>query len=490
MNSDWKLSKLGELLETIIDYRGKTPPKSPKGIPTLTAANVKSGRIDLSKVSYVSRETYDRWTTRGFPEGGDVLITTEAPVGEVAPFPIDQTYLITRRVIALRAKKGVLDSKYLLYALLSPKYRDALLTNVRGSTVSRVLKTDITGLDLLLPEYEYQRSVAKIFHDIDSKIDLNRKTNQTLEQIAQTLFKSWFVDFEPVRAKVVVREHFERRAAEQGEPLPAPGALEQAQNTAAAATIAGLSFDPADIDGTRALLEAKLAGMGVEQREQLMETAALFPDEFSETELGKTPAGWNVTTLDELLEFNPRRILKKGAKAPYLDMKNVPTQGHLAEDVYQREFGSGTKFINGDTLLARITPCLENGKTAYVDFLDAEQVGWGSTEFIVLRPKGGRPLSLGYLMARLESFRSLAIQSMTGTSGRQRANAKALAMARWLDYPLDLLERFDDIAGAYLRMAKNNGIESKALSQLRDTLLPKLLSGEIQLNPEPVAEAS
>jgi type I restriction enzyme S subunit len=163
-------------------------------------------------------------------------------------------------------------------------------------------------------------------------------------------------------------------------------------------------------------------------------------------------------------------------------MKNIPTNGHLAEDVYLREMASGTKFINGDTLLARITPCLENGKTAYVDFLEKDQVGWGSTEYIVMRPKDNRPLSLGYIIARLDSFRSKAIQTMTGTSGRQRANAKAISELIWVDYPLELLTTFDQISGSFLTKAKVNGDQSKALSHIRDTLLPKLLSGELSLD--------
>ena len=115
---EWRPTAIKHLLEAVIDYRGKTPPKSKNGIPTLTAGNVKKGRIDLSKVSYVSRETYSSWITRGLPKPNDVLITTEAPVGEVAPFPGDRTYLMTRRVIALRGKDGLLDNKFLLYALI------------------------------------------------------------------------------------------------------------------------------------------------------------------------------------------------------------------------------------------------------------------------------------------------------------------------------------------------------------------------------------
>ena len=164
------MATLGECLESVVDYRGKTPPKSPCGIPTITAANVKSGRIDMSTVSYVSEKTYWEWSTRGFPEAADVLITTEAPVGEVAPFPGDQTYLITRRVFAMRGKKGLLDNAYLLYTCLSSIVQDELQSRIRGSTVPRVLKTDILGLQIPLPSIEEQKAIAHILGTLDDKI--------------------------------------------------------------------------------------------------------------------------------------------------------------------------------------------------------------------------------------------------------------------------------------------------------------------------------
>lgn len=162
-------------------------------------------------------------------------------------------------------------------------------------------------------------------------------------------------------------------------------------------------------------------------------------------------------------------------------MKNVPTSGHLAENVVLREMNSGTKFINGDTLLARITPCLENGKTAFVDFLESGQVGWGSTEYIVMKSKEPYPESISYVIARDTSFRQHAIQSMTGTSGRQRASAKALAELPWIIYPQALAEAFNRIASPYLRLARSHGNESKSLSAMRDSLLPKLLSGALKI---------
>src|SRR5690606_40384004 len=115
----------------------------------------------------------------------------------------------------------------------------------------------------------------------------------------------------------------------------------------------------------------------------------------------------------------------KSEVAPYLGMTDMPTTGYAPENWTHREYGSGMRFVNGDTLVARITPCLENGKTAYVDFLDDGEVAWGSTEYIVLRPKKPLPNILAYFLARSRDFRESAIQNMTGTSGRQRVSASA-----------------------------------------------------------------
>jgi type I restriction enzyme S subunit len=197
VDASWPYKPIGDLLEAIIDYRGKTPPKSPFGIAVLTAANIRNGNVDLSSVSYVTQETYNRWMTRGFPQPGDVLITTEAPVGEVASLPGDQTYLVSRRLMALRGRLGELDNDFLKYSLLHPDNRNRLLQSIRGSTVPRVLKTDITGLQIPVPPLSVQHRIADILGALDDKIEINRRINCTLEAIVQALYKHWFVDFGP-----------------------------------------------------------------------------------------------------------------------------------------------------------------------------------------------------------------------------------------------------------------------------------------------------
>lgn len=190
---------------------------------------------------------------------------------------------------------------------------------------------------------------------------------------------------------------------------------------------------------------------------------------------------WEVVPLPEIIEVNPSRSLKKGEIAPYLDMANMPMQGHRGIEWIDRAFGSGTKFTNGDTLLARITPCLENGKTAFVDFLRDGQVGWGSTEYIVFHPKPPLPPEYGYYLARSEELRSHAIQNMTGTSGRQRTPASCFNSFMISKPPDELARKFGEFANSVIQKVRANDQQSRTLASLRDCLLPKLMKGEVRV---------
>ena len=193
------------------------------------------------------------------------------------------------------------------------------------------------------------------------------------------------------------------------------------------------------------------------------------------------PKGWKWKPLNDAYEINPTRKLKKGEVAPYLDMAGVQTQGHSVGGVVQREMGSGTKFINGDTLLARITPCLENGKTAFVDFLPADTTGWGSTEFVVLRPKDPLPQYHAYLLARHPAFREHAIRSMSGTSGRQRIQNDVLSQFLVAVPSEAVANAFSELVTVIQKSINEAHQQAMTLSALRDTLLPRLISGQLHL---------
>ncbi len=269
-----------------------------------------------------------------------------------------------------------------------------------------------------MPPVAEQRRIADILGALDDKIELNRRMSQTLESMARALFKSWFVDFDPVRAKAGGRDP-------------------------------SLPSDFAD----------------------------LFPNSLDDSEIGEIPAGWHHSPLSELIALNPSRILSRGNESPYLDMSNVPTSGHSPANVVGRVFSSGSQFANGDTLFARITPCLENGKASFVDFLSEGEVGWGSTEFLVMRPISPLPAEYAYCLARSEPFREYAIQNMSGTSGRQRVSSDAVSRYPLVRPPDNVAAAFGGVSSQLIARAKLANDECRTLSGQRDSLLPELLSG-------------
>ena len=321
----------------------------------------------------------------------------------------------------LRPKRELIAPEFARYYFRSSTFRAEVNSMSTMSTRASLNNEMLERLTITFPEYPEQEAIAHILGTLDDKIELNRRRNQTLEAMARALFKDWFVEFGPVRAKMEGRE----------------------------------PYLPADL-------------------------WQLFPDRLDGE--GK-PQGWEIVPASELIEFNPTEPLRKSTPAPYLEMSSLPTSGSWSEPPIMRDFGSGMRFRNGDTLLARITPCLENGKTAFVQCLPDDTVGWGSTEYIVMRPKAPVPAEYAYLLARNDAFREHAIRSMTGTSGRQRAQGDSVA-AFTLASPPDekIWHAFARLIAPKFESIKANSGASESLAALRDSLLPKLISGELRIN--------
>lgn len=180
--------------------------------------------------------------------------------------------------------------------------------------------------------------------------------------------------------------------------------------------------------------------------------------------------------------INPTRSMKKGEVARYIDMSSLPTKGSFPSDWVDKPFNGGMKFRNGDTLMARITPCLENGKTAYINFLEKDEIAFGSTEYIVMSPHEGIPSEMFYFLARNDDFVSYAVAHMNGSSGRQRVSASDIENYTMPNIPSHLIEQFGLKSNAIMETIKNNSLESRRLAELRDTLLPRLMSGELKVN--------
>lgn len=356
---------------------------------------------------------------------GDLLFARRSLVAEGAGkctvvLAVEEPTVFESSIIRARPDPEKADSLFLYYYFNSSLGLHRLDTIRRQVAVAGITGSDLSRLEIPVPALSEQHGISRILGTLDKKIELNRAMSETLDSIARGLFKSWFMDFDPVRVKVQDRQS---------------------------------SLRPSTTD--------------------------LFPSRLVEFELGEAPEGWEVKPLPEIIDVNPARTLRKGDLAPYVGMASMPIQGHSPDGPFERPFGSGMCFKNGDTLVARITPCLENGKTAFVDFLADGQVGWGSTEYIVLCPKPPLPAEFAYCLARSEVFREFAIQSMTGSSGRQRVPANSLAHFTLVDAPLPVTECFARLVKPLLARAGVASRESKTLAVLRDTLLHELFSGRL-----------
>lgn len=409
--------------------------------------------VDLSDARHIAPEDFENLVKQGCrPQVGDVLIAKDGNSALDTVCTVDKPLdaVLLSSVAILRPNPNVLDSNFLKFYLSSPDTVAYLKSNfISGAAIPRVVLRDFKRAEILLPNLEAQKRISAVLQTIDDKIDLNRRINETLEAMAQAIFKSWFVDFDPVKAKIA--------AIELGEdPL-----------RAAMRAISGNT-------------DAELDQMPREHHHQLATTAALFPDAMEGSVLGEIPLRWKVVPASALIEFNPKELLRKGTVAPYLDMASLPTSGSWAEPPVPREFGSGMRFRNGDALMARITPCLENGKSAFVQNLPDETVGWGSTEFIVMRSKNPVPQEYSYLLVRHAAFREHAIRSMTGTSGRQRAQADAIAEFKVVSPSENSVWfAFSHLLDSCFKVIKSQSETVEKLAELRDILIPRLISGEL-----------
>jgi len=413
---------LEECLDALIDYRGKTPAKTASGIPLITAKIIKGGRIETPN-EFIALDNYDAWMRRGIPRAGDVVLTVEAPLGEVAQLGSEKIAL-AQRVVTLRGKAGLLDSTYLLYLLQADETQDQLKSRATGTTVLGIKQSELRKVPIRVPPYEVQKDAAAILKALDDRITLLHETNATLEAIAQALFKSWFVDFDPVCAKMEGR---------------APEGMDEA-------------------------------------------TAALFPDGFEESELGAVPRGWKVQAFRDTINIigggTPRttNLDYWGGDIPWFSVVDAPrandvfvvdTEKHITEAGLQ---GSSTKLLpTGTTIIsARGTV----GRLALTGCpMAMNQSCYG------LRGKAGDVYFTYFSTTRLvRQLQQRAHGSVFDTITQETFADVALS------YPTsDAISAFEACVGALMLKIRENLLQVRTLSSVRDTLLPRLISGRLRL---------
>ena len=422
--------------------------KTDSGIPLITAKIVKEGRI-LEPFEFIAEENYETWMVRGLPEAGDVVVTTEAPLGEVAQLT-DANVALAQRIVTLRGKKGVLNNDFLLCAMQSSYVQHQLESRASGSTVKGIKQSELRKVLLPVPPEEEQVAIAKHSKAIFNKIELNRQTNQTLEHIAQAIFKNWFVDFEPTRAKIAAKENGESPEL---------------------AAICAISGKP----------EAELEKLDAAQLEQLKATAVLFPDALVESELGEIPEGWEIKPLGSIISN--------------LDSKRVPLSKKQREDrkgVYPY-YGAAAVFDYVDDYLFDGIHILmaEDGNTVVnKDGFATLQYVWGkfwvNNHAHVL--KGSNIISEENIYLFLKSVK---VSSYVTGAAQPKINQKNMNSIPFIKANDNIHVAFGIFVRSLFNLYRNIFESSQVLETTRDTLLPKLISGELSpQNPAPLPPKS
>jgi len=444
MESRWEETNLSALSLDVSYGYTESATVEKVGPKFLRITDIQNGIVDWNLVPYcpIDKKKHVKYKLY---HGDIVVARTGNSTGENFLFTGGEDAVYASYLIRFQIDHVKADPRFVWYTMRSPDWWAYVQSSKTGSAQAGANAKVLGGYPINLPPLAEQRAIAHILGALDDKVELNRRMNKTLEAMAQAMFKSWFVNFDPVIDNALTA----------GNEIP-----EELKGKADTRDALG--------DARKPLPE---------------EIQKLFPSEFEHSEeMGWVPKGWKPRSVEDIMEVNPTVKLPKKTVAPFVDMKALPTTGYSVGGIIKKPYAGGAKFQNGDILLARITPCLENGKTAIADFLDGEQIGFGSTEFIVLRGKGSIKTPFAACLSRNLQFRDHCIQSMVGSSGRQRVQ-NACFSNFYLSLPeeQDLLDQFHLLTEGHFNQITKHSVQDRILTKLRDTLLPKLLSGEIRI---------
>jgi len=430
MQSEWKITTLGEEVDflTGFPFKSKEYTDDPNDTRLLRGDNIAQGFVRWSNAKRWPRDDAKSFEAYELREK-DVVLAMDRPwidagLKYAAILEKDVPSLLLQRTSRLRGGKD-LNSGFLRYLIGSPEFTRYIQSITTGSLVPHISSVQIKDYSFRKPPLQTQKLIASVLGSLDAKIELNHRINVELEGMAKLLYDYWFVQFD-----------FPMSAAQ-----------------AAAIAKPRLTGQPYQSSGGKMTYHPDL------KRE--------------------IPDGWDAGTLKDLFDLNPSVSIKKGQMAAYLDMNALPTSGFMTKAIQRKEFNGGTKFTNGDVLVARITPCLENGKTGLVCLLDEDELAFGSTEFIVLRGKELPLIAHACCLSRSEPFRNYAVRNMTGTSGRKRLEAPILEKLPIAIPPIETLSTFEQTCGSFFQLMTEHTQQNQHLTALRDWLLPMLMNGQV-----------
>ena len=357
--------------------------------------------------SYVLKSAPGR--AKRLVQDGDTIISTVRPnLKTYLKIKQPKDNLVVSTGFAVLRPSDMVDSNYLFYAVSNQPFIDYLSAIADSKTTSypAVDTGVVANAEIAFPDIEIQKRIGMTLSVYDDFIDNNNRRIAILEDMAQHLYREWFVNF-------------------------------------------------------------RFSGY---EKVQMVEC-----------ESGFIPKGWGLVLFSDAVTINPKYQNPKSELYSYIEMADLNNYNMLVNIKEKRSEFSGSKFSNGDTLVARITPCLENGKTGFVQCLNEGEIGTGSTEFIVLQAKKILP-EMVYLLARQENFRNILIKSMSGASGRQRANTESLHELKIAVPTTFVLDKFKKIIEPIFKQIEYLNSKNHILGKTRDLLLPRLISGDIDVS--------
>jgi len=426
MSDEWRTLSLREAKVSLIDCDHRTPPACDSGYPYVAIPQLKEGRLDLSDARRIAPAHYLEWTRKARPAPHDVILSRRCNPGETAVVPADLECALGQNLVLLRADGREVFPPFLRWLVRGPEWWEQVEKFINVGAVFDSLKcADVPNFRLRIPPLREQRPIACVLAALDDKIELNRRMNETLEAISRAIFKSWFVDFDPVRAKMEGRWRC-------GQSLP------------------GL---PADLND-------------------------LFPDTFEDSPLGKIPKGWQAGTLADFALLNPESWSRYTCPDTinYIDLSNTK-QGRIeTRTVYFKDDAPSRAqriLRPQDTIVGTVRP----GNASYA-FISEDRLT-GSTGFAVLRPRRIEYAEFVYLAATAaQNIETLAHLADGGAYPAVRPEAVVSTQVVRMDD--EALAHFSALVGPFLAKIAQNERESGTLAKIRDALLPKLLSGEIR----------
>ncbi len=458
--NEWQTLTLADVCTVITDGAHQSPKTVSRGKPMASVKDLTRFGVDLTSARHIATEDFEALVKQGCkPHVGDVLIAKDGNSALdtvcTVDHPLDAVLLSS--VAILRPDPKCLDSVFLKFYLSSPETIDYLKSNfISGAAIPRVVLRDFKRAEIRLPSLDVQRRIAGVLQSIDSKIDLNRRVNQTLEAMAQAIFQSWFVEFDPVKAKIAAKQ-------EGRDPL-----------RAAMTAVSGKA-------------DAELDALPPEQYEQLAATAVLFPDEMEESELGEIPKGCIAGSLGDICNFtagsafSPEHQGSAGGDYPFIKVSDMNLVGNEVFIQSANNYVSQARQLEmkaklhpqGATVFAKIGVALISNRRRLLitpTIIDNNMMSASPIE--------GKSASY-FLYSMLSTIDFNTLVSGTALPYLNVSDLRKIPIVRPLD---GVCRAFELKAASIFLMMQKLAAQSVTLASVRDALLPKLLSGEIEVS--------